>query len=92
MGFIAYLTILATALAGLAGAPFWAAIVCGCLLALISIVEQQRLAARFAALGESYILTLAGLTSLGNGLVAGGAAYAFGLITGWACRLGMAGF
>jgi len=75
---LAYLTILTTTLSALAGAPWWAAIACGCLLALISIAEQQRTGGRIAVVGQSGVLATAGLASLANGLAAGGAAYAGG--------------
>ena len=52
---IAYLTIVTTAFAALAGAPWWAAVDCGCLLALISITEQQKLAARFEEIGRAHV-------------------------------------
>ncbi len=81
---VAYLTILTTAVAALAGAPWWVAVVCGCLLALISITEQSRLAARFEAIGAGSVLAMAHLSSLGNGLMAGGAAYLLGRLSGWA--------
>ena len=80
---IAYLTIVTTAFAAMAGAPWWVAVVCGCLLALISITEQQKLAARFEAIGATHVLSAAGIASLGNGLMAGGAAY----VGGWVLRL-----
>ena len=80
---LAYLTIVSTSFAALAGAPWWVAVVCGCLLALISITEQQKLAARFEALGATHVLSMAGLASLGNGLMAGGAAYLIGRLSGW---------
>ena len=80
---IAYLTIVTTAFAALAGAPWWAAVVCGCLLALISISEHQKLASRFEAMGASRVLSMAGMASLGNGMMAGGAAYE----GGWLLRL-----
>ena len=80
---IAYLTIVTTAFAALAGAPWWAAVVCGCLLALISISEHQKLASRFEAMGASRVLSMAGMASLGNGMMAGGAAY----VGGWLLRL-----
>lgn len=79
---IAYLTIVTTSFAAMAGAPWWSAVVCGCLLALISITEQQKLAARFDAIGESHVLSLAGMASLWNGLMAGGAAYLGGWVLG----------
>ncbi len=60
------------------------AVVCGCLLALISITEQSRLAARFEAIGAGSVLAMAHLSSLGNGLMAGGAAYLLGRLSGWA--------
>ncbi len=77
---IAYVTIVTTAFAALAGAPWWVAVVCGCLLALISITEQQKLAMRFEAIGAMHVLSVAGIASLGNGLMAGGAAYAIGAV------------
>lgn len=77
---VAYLTIVTTSFAAMAGAPWWSAVVCGCLLALISITEQQKLASRFEVIGATHILSLAHLASLGNGLTAGAAAYAGGCV------------
>ena len=79
---LAYLTILTTALAGLAGAPWWAAVICGCLLALISITEHQRFASRLEAVSATGILTAASFISLGHGLMAGGSAFLLGKFTG----------
>ncbi len=79
---LAYLTIVTTAFAALAGAPWWEAVVCGCLLALISITEQQKHSERFEALGATHVLTAAGFASLSNGLMAGGAAYLLGRLSG----------
>lgn len=84
IAYIAYLSIVSTAFAALAGAPWWAAVVCGCLLALISITEQQKLAARFEAIGASHVLSMAGIASLGNGLMAGGATFLLSRVSGWA--------
>ena len=78
---IAYLTIVTTAFAGLAGAPWWAAVACGCLLTLISVTEHQKLAARFDAIGASHVLSMATIASFGNGLMAGGAAFLVGRMT-----------
>ena len=78
----AYIAICVTAFAAMAGAPWWVAVVCGCLLALISITEQQKFAARFEAIGESHVLSMAGIASLGNGLMAGGAAFLLGRMSG----------
>ena len=80
---IAYLTIVTTAFAALAGAPWWAAVICGCLLTLISITEQQKLAARFEGIGASDVLSMAGIASLMEGLMAGGAAD----VGGWVLKL-----
>lgn len=80
---IAYLAILATAFAGMAGVTWWTAVVCGCLLTLISITEQQKLASRFEAIGATHILSAAAFASLGNGLMAGGAAFLLGRVSGW---------
>ena len=79
----AHITICVTSFAAMAGAPWWVAVVCGCLLALISITVQQKLAARFEAIGESHVLSMAGIASLGNGLMAGGAAFLLGRLSGW---------
>lgn len=79
---LAYLTIVTTAFAAMAGAPWWVAVVCGCLLALISITEQQKYGAQFEDIGATSILTAAGFASLGNGMVAGGGSFALGRVTG----------
>lgn len=78
---VAYLAILATAFAGMAGVTWWTAVVCGCLLTLISIAEQQQLAARYESIGAAHVLSAAAFASLGNGLMAGGAAFLLGRVS-----------
>ncbi len=77
---IAFLAILATSLAAFAGAPVWAVIPGVLVLTTISILEQRKLSARFAAIGASYMLTMAAWESAGNALLACGGAYAVGTI------------
>lgn len=75
---IAYLAILATSLAAFAGAPVWAAFPGAVLLFSLSLAEQRKFSARFAAIGASYMLTSAAWQSAGEALIAAGAAYGLG--------------
>ena len=77
---IAYLAILMTALAAFCGAPVYAIIPGASILLAISVCEQRKLSARFAAIGSSYMLTMAAWQSAGHALMASGAAYALGVI------------
>ena len=77
---IAFLAILSTALAAFAGAPVWAVVPGTLVLLTISLLEQRKLNARFAAIGASYVLTMAAWESAGNALMATGAAYGLGFI------------
>lgn len=75
---IAYLTILATSVAAFAGAPFWITALGAATLFSLSINEQRQLSTRFAAIGASYILTMAAWQSAGNAIIAVGAAFGLG--------------
>jgi hypothetical protein len=79
---LGYLTIVATTVGGLLGASWWAAIACGSVLALISIVEHQRWENQLLGPYRSIALGSAALMSLVNGFLAGGAAYVLGIGTG----------
>jgi hypothetical protein len=81
LGMIAFLAIFATALAAFAGAPVWAVVPGTLVLLTISLLEQRKLSARFAAIGASYVLTMAAWESAGNALMATGGAYALGAVT-----------
>jgi hypothetical protein len=74
----AYLAILGTSIAALAGAPIWAIAPGALTLLLVSVFEQRKLSARFAAIGSSYVLTLAAWHSAGTAIAACSAAYALG--------------
>jgi hypothetical protein len=76
---IAYCAILFTAIAAFFGAPLWSALFGASILLAISISEQRKLSARFAAIGSSYVLTMAAWQSAGHALMASGAAYVVGL-------------
>ena len=84
---LAYLTILATALAGLLHASWWAAIACGSVLAIISIVEHRRWEWELMGTTRTAVLNSAAAASLVNGCLAGAAAYLLGLLTGMAWGL-----
>lgn len=79
---LAYAIIIATAIAGLLGLSWWAAIACGSLLALISVVENQRWESQLLGRYRNVTLNSATLVSLANGCVAGAAAYFLGISTG----------
>lgn len=78
---LAYSVIVATAVAGLVGMNYWAAIACGSVLALISIVEHQRWEAGLTGSYRKIALNAATITSMVNGCLAGTAAYVLGLAT-----------
>ncbi len=75
---MAYLAILSTALAAFFGAPVWAVVPGAAVLFSISLSEQRKLSARFAAIGSSYMLTMAAWQSAGHALMATGAAWGLG--------------
>jgi hypothetical protein len=78
---LAYCTIVATSIAGYLGFS-WPAFLCGGgMLALISILEQRKLRARFAAIGATDMLAMAGFASLGYSVLAAVAAYGLGVLT-----------
>ena len=78
---IAYLAILMTSIAALFGAPVWAVLPGAAILFSISLMEQRKLSSRFAAIGSSYMLTMAAWQSAGNALMACGMAYGLGVFT-----------
>jgi hypothetical protein len=78
---IAYLSILATSVAAFAGAPMWAVLPGAIVLLSLSLIEQRKLSSRFAAIGASYMLTMAAWQSAGEALIAAGAAYGLGAVT-----------
>jgi hypothetical protein len=79
---IAYLAILTTAIAAFCGAPIWAIIPGAGILLAISVSEQRKLSARFAAIGSSHMLVMAAWQSAGHALMACGAAWALGAVVG----------
>ena len=78
---LTYAIIVCTALTGLAG-PWPVALIGGLFLSLISIREQQKLKARFAAVNASDVLTMSALASLATGCMTATAAFALGRLVG----------
>jgi hypothetical protein len=78
---LAYLILCCTALCAVLGAPWWAALVGGSLLALHSIFGQQKIRARYTTVDASDILPITHLASVGTGWLAGGAAWLLGKAT-----------
>ena len=79
-----YIIMFVTAFGALFGAPFWAALLGGTVLALIEVVEQDKLRSRFAAIGASDVLATAHLSALAVGWLAGTAAWCLGRFSLWA--------
>jgi hypothetical protein len=79
-GVVAYCAILFTALAAFCGAPIWTALIGASILLAISVSEQRKLAARFAQISASHVLTRAAWQQAGNALIASGAAWGLGAI------------
>jgi hypothetical protein len=77
---IPYLAILTTAVFALFGAPVWAILPGASILLAVSLSEQRKLSARFAAIGSSHVLTMAAWQSAGHALMACGAAYGLGTV------------
>jgi hypothetical protein len=84
---LAYGCIIIVATTGYFNGTFWSVLVGGLALALTSIIEQQKLRARFAAVGATDVLAFAGLASLANACLTAGAAYIMGRTIGWALPL-----
>lgn len=79
---VSYSIIVSTAFAGVAAAPWWFVVISGCALSLVSIWEQQKLRARFAAVGASEVLTASALASLATACITAGIAYVLGSAVG----------
>jgi hypothetical protein len=79
---VAYLAILGTSLAAYVDAPLWAVIPGTLVLLTLSLLEQRKFSARFAAIGASYVLTMAAWQSVGNAFMATSAAYGLGTVIG----------
>jgi hypothetical protein len=69
-----------SAMAGLAGMPIWLSLIGGLGLTIIAILEQQKLRARFVAVGSASMLTGAQLGSLVNSFITAGAAWVVGCL------------
>ena len=82
LSILAYISVLLTMLCGVAGAPWWIAIVGGAVLAAIGIAEQNKLRPRLAAVGASEMVMLAGAGGVVNGCLAAGAAFGLGKFIG----------
>ena len=75
---VAYLSILATAVAAFFGAPVWATLPGAAILTAISLREHRQLSVRFAAINASHVLHMANWQSAGHALMASGAAWGLG--------------
>jgi hypothetical protein len=78
---IPYLAILMTAIVALFGAPIWAIVPGASILLAISVIEQRKSAERFAEMSANYLLDMAAWQSVGQAVLASGAAYAVGAIS-----------
>jgi hypothetical protein len=78
-----YVCIITIAAIGYFGGTPWSILVGGLGLALTSLAQQQRLRPRFAAVGATDVLALAGLASFANACLAAGGAYILGRVVGW---------
>jgi hypothetical protein len=78
---LAYLILCCTALCAVLGAPWWAALVGGSLLALQSIFSQQRMRTRYVTADAFDILPITHLASVATGWLAGGVAWLLGKAT-----------
>jgi hypothetical protein len=81
---LAFTSILAVAIAALAGLSWYVLLPGAASLSLISAFEQRRYRPRLAALSMTQQLPSAAMASLGNSLIAAAAAYALGAIVRFA--------
>jgi hypothetical protein len=81
---LAFTSILAVAIAALAGLSWYVLLAGATSLSLISAFEQRRYRPRLAALGMAQQLPSAAMATLGNSLIAAAAAYALGTIVRFA--------
>jgi hypothetical protein len=72
--------LLAATVSGLAGGPIWTSIPIGIGLALVPLLEQRKLHARFESVGATDVLTTAHLASIANGCIAAIAAWGVGIL------------
>ena len=79
-----YVFCFATACAGLLQWPAWTALIGGSVIAAVSIAEQAKLRARFAAIGAGDVLMTAHLACLATGWLAGIACWGLGRFSWWA--------
>jgi hypothetical protein len=79
----AYTFIIVSAAVGYFNGPWWTALPCGMALASLSIAEQQKLRSRFAAVGSSEVLMVAGLAGFANALLIAGGAHVMGRAVSW---------
>jgi hypothetical protein len=83
---LAFSAILITALAALAGAPFWIIGVCAAVLFAVSFRENRKFVARFDKTID-HVLTMANWQSAGHAVIASGMAFAIGLASRWALSI-----
>ena len=69
-----------SAVAGLAGLTVWLSLFAGLGLTAIAIMEQQKLRARFAAIGDGFILAHAHVASLVNSCLTAAGAWIVGAL------------
>lgn len=79
----AYACIIVSAAVGYFNGPWWTALLGGMALASLSITEQQKQRSRFAAVGASEVLMVAGLAGFANALLIAGGAYVMGRAVSW---------
>lgn len=84
---LAYTTIALTGLAGLAGLPWYSILAGGCVLALLNIIEEQKLRSRYAAVGGVDVISFSALANLSTGCIAAAAAFTSGTLINWFLRL-----
>ena len=79
----AYFIILGTCVAGIVRAPWWAALVGGCLMLLISLTWHREAYARYAETQDTTAQSVQLFAGVLNASAAAAAAYAMGRAIGW---------
>jgi hypothetical protein len=79
---LTYFALVLTSLAAVIGSPWWVALGAGAAISLVSIWEQQKLRARFAAVGATDVLTTSALAALATGCIGALGAFMIGRVVG----------
>jgi hypothetical protein len=76
--YLAVIAVVGSMLAGIAGLSVWSFLIGGLCLSLISVLDQEKLRPRFAAVDATSMLGMANLASVADGFLVSAAAWCLG--------------